>query len=79
MKFGPLITMMLFLGGCTVPQTSVPKSTVPQTSSPQESKAPNTLSRDAYDCERQAALAGVGSRAKAFDDCMRSRGRTPGR
>lgn len=69
MKFGSLAVIILLIAGCAVQQKPAP----------QESKSANTLSRDAYDCERQAALAGVGGRAKAFDDCMRARGRTPGR
>jgi Flp pilus assembly protein TadD len=68
MKFGSLAAMIFLIAGCAVQQK--PR--------PQESKSVNTLSRDSYDCERQAALAGVGGRAKAFDDCMRARGRTPG-
>ena len=37
---------------------------------------PNTLSRDASDCERQAALSTAGSKAEAFNNCMKAR-RTP--
>jgi len=35
--------------------------------------APNTLSRDASDCERQAALSTAGSKAEAFNNCMKAR------
>jgi hypothetical protein len=34
---------------------------------------PSSLSRDTTDCERQAALAGAGERAKAFENCMRAK------
>ncbi|HEX5602368.1 MAG TPA: hypothetical protein VFX63_07455 [Pyrinomonadaceae bacterium] len=34
---------------------------------------PNTLSRDASDCERQAALSTAGSKAEAFNNCMKAR------
>jgi starvation-inducible outer membrane lipoprotein len=40
--------------------------------------SPSSLSRDTTDCERQAALADVGERAKAFESCMRAK-RTPQR
>jgi len=35
--------------------------------------APNTLSRDASDCYRQAALSTAGSKAEAFNNCMKAR------
>ena len=74
MNFGLFTAMMLFtamilLAGCASPPQSGPKN----------SSNASTLSRDASECERKAALAGVGSRAKAFDDCMRASGRTLGR
>lgn len=69
MKFRTLAAMVFLIAGCAVQQNPEPP----------QSKSANTLSRDAYDCERQAALAGVGDRTKAFDGCMRARGRTPGR
>ena len=40
--------------------------------------SPSSLSRDTSDCERQAALAGAGERAKAFENCMRAK-KTPQR
>ena len=40
--------------------------------------SPSSSSRDTTDCERQAALAGAGERAKAFENCMRSK-KTPQR
>ena len=39
----------------------------------------NDYSRDMSECEREAVLSGVGSRAQAFDSCMRARNRTPTR
>ena len=39
----------------------------------------SNYSRDASECERQAALASAGSKAQAFDSCMRARNRTPKR
>jgi hypothetical protein len=40
---------------------------------------PSSFSKDAVDCERKAALAGIGSKGEAFSSCMRARGHTPGR
>jgi hypothetical protein len=40
---------------------------------------PSNSTRDTSDCEREAALAGVGERAKAFENCMRARSRAPTR
>ena len=40
---------------------------------------PSSYSQDAVDCERKAALAGIGSKGEAFASCMRARGHTPGR
>ena len=40
---------------------------------------PSSFSRDTTDCEREAALAGAGERAKAFENCMRAKSRTPQR
>jgi len=62
------------LGGCAAQQPAKPDT---GNTSANTSKTSNTLSRDAYECEQKAALAGVGSRSAAFDDCMKTRGRTP--
>jgi hypothetical protein len=67
MKLRLFFMTMVLLGGCAAQQNAKPDT----------SKTSNTLSRDAYECEQKAALAGVGSRAAAFDDCMKTRGRTP--
>ena len=73
MKLRLFFVTMVLLGGCAAQQPAKPDSNT----SPNTSKTSNTLSRDAYECEQKAALAGVGSRAAAFDDCMKTRGRTP--
>ena len=39
----------------------------------------NDYNRDMSECEREAVLSDVGSRAQAFDSCMRARNRTPTR
>jgi hypothetical protein len=67
MRLRLFFVTMVLVGGCAAQQTAKPDT----------SKTSNTLSRDAYECEQKAALAGVGSRAAAFDDCMKTRGRTP--
>jgi len=67
MKLRLFFVTMVLLGGCAAQQPAKPDT----------SKTSNTVSRDAYECEQKAALAGVGSRAAAFDDCMKTRGRTP--
>jgi hypothetical protein len=39
----------------------------------------STYDRDVSECERQAALSSAGSKAQAFDNCMRARKQTPGK
>lgn len=39
----------------------------------------STDSRAISECERQAALSSAGSKAQAFDRCMRARKQTPGK
>ena len=73
MKLGLFFMTMILLGGCAAQPTAKPDAS----NTPDTSKTPNTLNRDAYECEQKAALAGVGTRAAAFDDCMKTRGRTP--
>jgi len=74
MKLRLFFVTMVLLGGCAAQQPAKPDTS---NTSPNTSKTSNTLSRDAYECEQKAAFAGVGSRAAAFDDCMKNRGRTP--
>ena len=77
MKFR--ILMLILLAGCAPSQTypSGPYDSGKRAPSSNESRSTNTLSQDASDCERQAALSsGAGSRAEAFNNCMKGR-RTP--
>ena len=39
----------------------------------------STTNRDLSECEREAAQASAGSKAQAFDNCMRARKQTPKR
>ena len=74
---------LIFMAGCAAPRPYTPQTidsgiapppsetrTVP---APTENKTTNTLSRDASDCERQAALSTAGSKAEAFNNCMKAR------
>lgn len=69
-----LFVAALFASACASPPP--PSQTRDKTTT---TANPNSLSRDTTDCERQAALAGAGERAKAFESCMREKNRTPGR
>jgi hypothetical protein len=73
-----LIAAIILLAGCAAapPYRSAPYDSGTTNS---ETKSANTFNRDAYDCEREAALSGAGSKAEAFNSCMRSRGHTPKR
>ncbi len=79
-----LIGFFLSLAACTPPRpyspapigsTSTPSAETGAVSppSPPESKTTHTLSQDASDCERQAALSTVGTKAEAFNNCMKAR------
>jgi hypothetical protein len=72
------IAAIILLTGCAAPR---PYRSAPYDSGTtnSESKSASTFSRDAYDCEREAALSSAGSKAEAFNSCMRSRGQTPKR
>jgi hypothetical protein len=80
MRLG-LLPALIVLAGCAAPQPSPPmgnRSTA--TPAAGASRTTNTISQDAVECERQAAIsASAGSRAQAFNDCMKARGRAPGR
>jgi len=89
MKLG-LLALMLLIVSCAPSQPYRPgpassgstgSGTSPATSSGITSQtAPvNSYSQDAVDCERKAALSQAGSKGEAFANCMRSKGRTPGR
>jgi len=62
-----LVVAAMFLAGCTS-QSSAPQ---PKTS------ITDTYSRDMAECEREAALAGAGSKAQAFSNCMKARNQRP--
>jgi hypothetical protein len=70
-----LLVLALLTAGCAS-QPPVPYQTRDKTST---TVSPSSLSRDTSDCEREAALAGAGERAKAFENCMRAKNRTPQR
>jgi hypothetical protein len=72
MKISLCFLALAVLSGCAATQPAAK----PEAAKPESNKPSNTLSSDAYLCEQKAALAGVGSRAAAFDDCMKTRGRT---
>jgi PBP1b-binding outer membrane lipoprotein LpoB len=84
-----LVIAMMLLSGCVTtraPETNAQRST---TSTPSSGTASSTNSgatagpttgtsvtdpnRDMSDCEREAALSSAGSKAQAFDRCMRAR------
>jgi hypothetical protein len=67
MRLKLCIIAIFLLAACAPSQSS--KSNDAKPASP-------TFNQDAAGCERKAALAGVGARAKAFDECMRA-GRAP--
>jgi len=72
MKLG-LLAAILLLSSCAGPR---PYSPGPNTGGipTSEIKNANMFSRDAYECEREAALSGAGGKAEAFNRCMRARG-----
>ena len=70
-----LLALALFAAGCASPPPA-PYQTRDKTST---TASPSSLTRDTSDCEREAALAGAGERAKAFEACMRAKNRTPQR
>jgi hypothetical protein len=63
-----LLAAVILLTGCAANRVSKPDGTGARTSS---------TGRDVSECERQAALASAGSKAQAFDNCMRARNQTP--
>lgn len=69
-----LLALAMLMAACASPPP--PAQTRDKTTT---TASPSSLSRDTTDCERQAALAGAGERAKAFENCMKEKNRTPGR
>ncbi len=63
----------LLLAGCVSPSLSQ-RNDMKSTST-----STGNFSRDASECEREAALSNAGSKAQAFDRCMRARNYTPSR
>ena len=75
MKIVLLFTVAMLLAGCASTSPTERKAGSSTTST----TTTNDYSRDMSECEREAVLSGVGSRAQAFDNCMRARNRTPTR
>jgi starvation-inducible outer membrane lipoprotein len=70
-----LLALAMFVTACA----SSPPPTTQTRDKTTTTASPSSSSRDTTDCERQAALAGAGERAKAFENCMRAKSRTPQR
>jgi hypothetical protein len=68
-----LFAAAIFLVGCATNRPPKPNDAT------STSTSPSNYSRDASECERQAALSSAGSKAKAFDSCMRARNQVPTR
>ncbi|MGE5218028.1 MAG: hypothetical protein ACM3SP_13585 [Chloroflexota bacterium] len=70
-----LFAVMAFLFSCagTSPYRAVPGGAA------NSAGATRGFDNDVIDCERQAAVASVGSKGEAFSNCMKARGHTPGR
>jgi hypothetical protein len=76
MKLGLFAAMMLLVS-CAGPR---PYQAGPSPGGTTNIPSETGFSQDAYECERQAAIsASAGSRAQAFNECMKARGRTPQR
>ena len=85
MKLG-VIAVLIFLAGCVPARsyrrapTTGPSSSAASQNQNTGAESANTFGRDAQECEREAAISGVaGSKAEVFNNCMRTRGHTPGR
>lgn len=84
-----LLAVILLAAGCAPAQAPYRSGPAPYSGSAEaetgsggatsQTTAPSSFSKDAVDCERKAALAGIGSKGEAFSNCMRARGHTPGR
>lgn len=70
-----LFAAAVILAGCATNRPPKPNDAT----STGTSTSPSNYSRDASECERQAALSSAGSKAKAFDSCMRARNQVPTR
>jgi hypothetical protein len=69
-----LLIAIVLAAGCAPSRPYQTRDTTTTTAAP-----PSSAARDTSDCEREAALAGVGERAKAFENCMKARSRGSGR
>ena len=74
-----LFAVALLLAGCASARPPTLNNTRSDAPSPSATRNSSTYNRDALDCERQAALASAGSKAQAFDSCMRARNQMPKR
>lgn len=81
MKIALLAAAILFVGCASArPPTRLNDATSANASTnTSTSTNAGNYSRDASECERQAALLSAGSKARAFDSCMRARNQTPKR
>lgn len=70
-----LFAAAMLLAGCASTRPIETK----EGSSSTSSTIKNDYNRDMSECEREAVLSGVGTRAQAFDSCMRARNQTPTR
>jgi outer membrane biogenesis lipoprotein LolB len=69
MRFRLLDVAAMLLAGCASQQTIGSSDTKSQTNT-------KNRDRDLYECEREAAFAGAGTKQQAFDNCMKARGYT---
>ena len=68
-----LFAAAMLLAGCATTRPIGPNNGASSTTT----TTTNDYNRDASECEREAALSSAGSKAQAFDSCMRARKRTP--
>ena len=78
------LVIILLIAGCAPAQPYRPGAGTPggnpaSGTVTSQTAPPSSYSQDAVDCERQAAVASIGSKGEAFAKCMRARGHTPGR
>jgi hypothetical protein len=64
-----LIAAVMFLVGCASSRPSELNNR----------RSTSDYNRDVAECEREAALSAAGSKAQAFDSCMKARNHTPKR
>jgi hypothetical protein len=70
-----LFTLAMLLAGCATARP--PTLNDARSDAPSTSRSTGNFNRDVSECERQAALSSAGSKAQAFDSCMRARNQTP--